>query len=215
GPPHPLAYRHRPASDLAAGGGPGGDRHRRRDLAAVGRGREVDRPRHRARRDRAHHGGSRSPATGRLEPALERHQVHAPKGPRRPRRDGLRILVVEDDADARLLLKDSLEALGAVVQIAASVQDAIETFEREPPHVLVSDIRLPDDDGYTLLARVRAAEAASGRRTPAIALTAYPRVEDRARALEAGFAMHVPKPVAPDALAAVIAAVAGPGDALP
>ena len=135
--------------------------------------------------------------------------------PRGPRLDGLRILVVEDDADARLLLKDSLEALGAVVQIAASVQDAVETFEREPPHVLVSDIRLPDDDGYTLLARVRAAEAASGRRTPAIALTAYPRVEDRARALEAGFAMHVPKPVAPDALAAVIAAVAGPGDALP
>ena len=135
--------------------------------------------------------------------------------PRGPRLDGLRILVVEDDADARLLLKDSLEALGAVVQIAASVQDAVEAFEREPPHVLVSDIRLPDDDGYTLLARVRAAEAASGRRTPAIALTAYPRVEDRARALEAGFAMHVPKPVAPDALAAVIAAVAGPGDALP
>ena len=122
---------------------------------------------------------------------------------------------MEDDADARLLLKNSLEGLGAVVRIATSVQDAVETFERERPHVLVSDIRLPDDDGYTLLARVRAAEAASGRRTPAIALTAYPRVEDRARALEAGFAMHVPKPVAPDALAAVIAAVAGPQDALP
>jgi CheY-like chemotaxis protein len=135
--------------------------------------------------------------------------------PRGPRLDGLRILVVEDDADARLLLKDSLESLGAVVRIATSVQEAVETFEREPPQVLVSDIRLPDDDGYALLARLRAAEATSGRRTPAIALTAYPRVEDRARALEAGFAMHVPKPVAPDALAAVIAAVTGPGGALP
>ncbi|HEY3100303.1 MAG TPA: ATP-binding protein [Methylomirabilota bacterium] len=147
------------------------------------------------------------------QPAAEAPEI-APT-PRGPRLDGLRILVVEDDADARLLLKDSLEDLGAVVRIATSVQEAVETFEREPPHVLVCDIRLPDDDGYTLLARVRAAEAASGRRTPAIALTAYPRVEDRARALEAGFAMHVPKPVAPDALAAVIAAVAGSGGALP
>ena len=126
-----------------------------------------------------------------------------------PRLDDLRILVVEDDADARLWLKESLESLGAGVLIATSAQEAFETFERETPHVLVSDIRLPDADGYALLRRVRAADAARGWQTPAIALTAYPRVEDRARALEAGFQIHVPKPVAPDELAAVIASLAG------
>jgi len=131
-----------------------------------------------------------------------------------PRLDGLRILVVEDDADARLWLKDSLEHLGAVVLIATSVQEAVETFERDTPHVLVSDIRLPDADGYALLQRVRAADARRGRHTPAIALTAYPRVEDRARALEAGFQLHVPKPVAPDDLTAAIASLAGRGGGL-
>jgi len=132
--------------------------------------------------------------------------------PRGPRLDDVRVLVVEDDADARLWLKDSLESLGADVLIATSVQEAFETFERERPDVLVSDIRLPDADGYALLRRVRAADAARGRHTPAVALTAYPRVEDRARALEAGFQMHVPKPVAPDDIASVIAALAGRGE---
>jgi signal transduction histidine kinase/ActR/RegA family two-component response regulator len=126
-----------------------------------------------------------------------------------PRLDDLRILVVEDDVDARLWLKDSLESLGAVILIATSVQEAVDTFERQAPHVLVCDIRLPDGDGYALLQRVRTVDAAHGRHTPAIALTAYPRVEDRARALEAGFATHVPKPVSPDHLASVIASVAG------
>src|SRR5262249_44217505 len=130
-----------------------------------------------------------------------------------PRLDDLRILVVEDDVDARLSLKDSLESLGAVILIATSVQEALETFERQAPHVLVSDIRLPDGDGYALLQRVHAVDAARGRHTPAIALTAYPRVEDRARALEAGFASHVPKPVSPGDLASVIASVAGRGSA--
>src|SRR3989442_6821281 len=129
-----------------------------------------------------------------------------------PRLDDLRILVVEDDADARLWLKESLEALGGVVLLATSVQEAIETFERETPHVLVSDIRLPDADGYALLRRVRAADAARGWHTPAIALTAYPRVEDRAHALEAAFQMHVPKPLAPDELASAIASLAGRSD---
>ena len=139
----------------------------------------------------------------------------APEGAPRargPRLDDVRVLVVDDDADARLWLKDSLESLGAIVLIATSAQEAFETFERERPDVLVSDIRLPDADGYALLRRVRAADAARGRHTPAVALTAYPRVEDRARALEAGFQMHVPKPVAPDDIASVIATLAGRGE---
>jgi signal transduction histidine kinase/ActR/RegA family two-component response regulator len=128
-----------------------------------------------------------------------------------PRLDDLRILVVEDDVDARLSLKDSLESLGAVVVIATSVQEALDSFEPQAPHVLVADIRLPDGDGYALLQRVRTMDTAHGRHTPAIALTAYPRVEDRERALEAGFVTHVSKPVSPGDLASVIAAVAGGG----
>jgi signal transduction histidine kinase/ActR/RegA family two-component response regulator len=126
-----------------------------------------------------------------------------------PRLDDVRVLVVEDDTDARLWMKDSLESLGAVVLIATSAQEGFETCERERPHVLVSDIRLPDGDGYGLLRRVRAADAARGAHTPAVALTAYPRVEDRARALEAGFQLHVTKPVAPEDLAAAVASLAG------
>jgi len=132
---------------------------------------------------------------------------------RAPRLDHLTILVVEDDVDARLWLKDSLESLGAVILIATSVQEAVEMFERQSPHVLVCDIRLPDGDGYALLERVRGVDVARGRHTPAIAVTAYPRVEDRTHALEAGFATHLSKPVTPDRLAAVIAAVAGRGGA--
>jgi signal transduction histidine kinase/ActR/RegA family two-component response regulator len=128
-----------------------------------------------------------------------------------PRLDGLSVLVVEDDADSRVWLKGVLEDLGADVLIASSVQEALDTFQREGPGVLVSDIRLPDGDGYELLARVRAADARAGRHTPAVALTAYPRVEDRARALEAGFEMHVPKPVSPEDLASVLGALVARG----
>ncbi|HEV8586795.1 MAG TPA: ATP-binding protein [Methylomirabilota bacterium] len=132
---------------------------------------------------------------------------------RGPRLDDIRVLVVEDDVDSRLWVKESLESLGAVALIATSAQEGFETFEHERPHVLVSDIRLPDGDGYTLLRRIREADAARGTHTPAVALTAYPRVEDRARALEAGFQLHVPKPVAPEDLAAAIASLAGRGGA--
>jgi len=139
----------------------------------------------------------------------------SPMPARGPSLDGLNVLVVEDDVDARLWLKDSLESLGAVIMIATSVQEATETVQRYQPHVLVSDIRLPDGDGYALLQRVRAIDAEHGRRTPAIALTAYPRVEDRTRALEAGFTVHLSKPVPPERLAAVIASVAGRGEPRP
>jgi CheY-like chemotaxis protein len=142
-------------------------------------------------------------------------KVAAPSLPRGPRLDDVHILVVEDDVDARLWLTGSLESLGAVVASASSVHEALETLERQPPHVLVSDIRLPDGDGYALLRRLRAVDATRGTSTPAIALTAYPRVEDRARALEAGFTTHVPKPVRPDELAAVVASVARREGGLP
>jgi signal transduction histidine kinase/ActR/RegA family two-component response regulator len=122
-----------------------------------------------------------------------------------PQMDGLAILVVEDDADARLWLVQTLERWGARVATASSGREALDAVTRERLDVLVSDIRLPDIDGYELIRKIRDIEGALGRYTPAVALTAYPRVEDRARALQAGYQMHVPKPVAPHDLASVIA----------
>jgi signal transduction histidine kinase/CheY-like chemotaxis protein len=119
--------------------------------------------------------------------------------------EGLAILVVEDDADARRWLVQTLERWGARVATAGSGREALDAVTRERLDVLVSDIRLPDTDGYELIRKIRDIERALGRYTPAVALTAYPRVEDRARALQAGYQMHVSKPVAPHDLAAVIA----------
>jgi len=122
-----------------------------------------------------------------------------------PRMEGLAILVVEDDPDARQWLVQTLEGWGAHVSTASSGREALDAVTRQRLDVLVSDIRLPDTDGYELIRKIRDVEGALGRYTPAVALTAYPRVEDRARALEAGYQMHVPKPVAPRDLASVIA----------
>jgi signal transduction histidine kinase/ActR/RegA family two-component response regulator len=122
-----------------------------------------------------------------------------------PRMDGLAILVVEDDPDVRQWLVQTLERWGARVATAGSGREALDAVSRERLDVLVSDIRLPDTDGYELIRKIRDIEGALGRYTPAVALTAYPRVEDRARALSAGYQMHVPKPVAPQDLASVIA----------
>jgi len=88
-------------------------------------------------------------------------------------------------------------------------EDALELIERERPHVLVSDIGMPNVDGYELLKRVRTLGAARGGNLPAIALTAFARSEDRTRALRAGFLVHVSKPVEPSELVATVASVAG------
>jgi CheY-like chemotaxis protein/anti-sigma regulatory factor (Ser/Thr protein kinase) len=127
--------------------------------------------------------------------------------PRLPRLDNLRILVVDDDDDGRTLTSLVLTQAGARVKAVASVREALQMFEEEPPDALVSDIGLPDDDGYGLIRRIRQHEADHGGFLPAVALTGYARVEDRARILAAGFQAHVPKPVDPVELTAVIATV--------
>jgi signal transduction histidine kinase/CheY-like chemotaxis protein len=131
--------------------------------------------------------------------------VAAPARAADARMEGLAILVVEDDPHARDWLVTTLEHWGARVAVAASGREALDAVTRERLDVLVSDIRLPDTDGYELIRKIRDIEGALGRYTPAVALTAYPRVEDRARALQAGYQMHVPKPVAPYDLASAIA----------
>ncbi|MCA1635837.1 MAG: response regulator, partial [Acidobacteria bacterium] len=86
---------------------------------------------------------------------------------------------------------------------------ALEVIERSRPEVLISDIGMPEEDGYSLIRKVRSAESGLGERIPAIALTAYARAEDGVRALHAGFQVHVPKPVEPVELIAVVARLAG------
>jgi CheY-like chemotaxis protein/anti-sigma regulatory factor (Ser/Thr protein kinase) len=122
---------------------------------------------------------------------------------------GLRILVVDDEEDARDLLRTMLEHCNASVRTAASSQEALAKLRAEPPDVLITDIGMPNEDGYALIEQVRALRAEHGGRTPAVALTAYARSEDRTRALLKGFNHHVAKPVDPDELLAVIANLVG------
>src|SRR5947209_2584427 len=121
----------------------------------------------------------------------------------------LRVLVVEDEADTRDLLVLALEQCGAEVSAFASVPEALAAFDAATPDVLVSDIGVPFEDGYSLIRKVRARQADQGRDVPAVALTAYARTEDRERALEAGFQTHLAKPVDPSELIAAVARLAG------
>jgi signal transduction histidine kinase len=121
---------------------------------------------------------------------------------------GIRVLVVDDDPDARDLVTAVLGQSGAEVLTAASSQEALDALARARPHVLVSDLSMPGDDGYALLERVRALGLDRGGHVAAVALTAFARAEDRARALAAGYAVHIPKPVEPAALVEVVARVA-------
>jgi CheY-like chemotaxis protein len=116
--------------------------------------------------------------------------------------EGLHVLIVDDEADARELLSAMLEQRGAQVTAVASAAEAIDCLGREGllPDVLVSDLGMPNEDGFDLISKVRTLEPERGGRIPAIALTAYARPEDRARALAAGYEMHVPKPVEPGQL---------------
>ena len=122
---------------------------------------------------------------------------------------GLHVLVVDDEADARDLIRAVLTQAGADVLTAASTAEALPVVERERPDVLLSDVEMPGEDGYALLAKVRALGPDRGGRVPAAALTAYAGEDDRARALGAGFELHIPKPVAPEELVAAVASLAG------
>ncbi|HEX8087982.1 MAG TPA: ATP-binding protein [Blastocatellia bacterium] len=126
-----------------------------------------------------------------------------------PALNGLKILAVDDEADARQLLTVVLERCGAEVRVCASTGEALEALAHFKADILVSDIGMPGEDGYALMEKVRSLEVERGGRIPAVALTAYARVEDRMRALSAGYNMHVPKPVEPAELAMVIASLTG------
>lgn len=106
----------------------------------------------------------------------------------------VRILVVDDDEDCRELLVECLGAYGAIVESASDATRGLSKLQERPPDVLISDIGMPNVDGYEFVRMVRALTPSEGGSTPAIALTAYCRPEDRQRALDAGFQVHVAKP---------------------
>ncbi len=124
------------------------------------------------------------------------------------RLDGLRVLVVDDEPDARRLLVRLLEEVGATVTAAGSAAEALDALAKSRPEVLVSDIGMPGEDGYDLISQVRR-RGLRARDLPAVALTAFVQKDDQRLSLLAGFQVHVPKPVDPHDLTAVIASLAG------
>ena len=122
-----------------------------------------------------------------------------------PSLDDVKVLLVDDDPDTLQILSVMLAESRAGVQTAASVSEALEILEWYQPDVLVSDLAMPGEDGYSLIGKIRALAGGKLTQVPAVALTSYVRVEDRTRALSAGFNMFVPKPVEPDDLITAIA----------
>jgi PAS domain S-box-containing protein len=128
------------------------------------------------------------------------------RAPAEPSLQGVRVLVVDDDADVRGMMETVLSERGAQVTSAASAGEALDSVTRETPDVLVSDLAMPEMDGYALLRELRGRSEFTW--IPAAAVTAYARAEDRRQALLAGFQMHVAKPIEPDELVAVVASLA-------
>ncbi len=125
------------------------------------------------------------------------------------RAPGVKVLLVDDDPDALELVAYLLEGSGMEVRFARSAADALKELETYTPHVIVSDVGMPGEDGYSLIRRIRTLPTAEKKNIPAIALTAFARNEDRARALVEGFNMHMSKPVEPADLITAVASLAG------
>ncbi len=122
---------------------------------------------------------------------------------------GVRVLVVDDEADSREFITTVLEQCHAEVQAVASVPEALQVLLVWKPDVLVSDIGMPQEDGYSLIRKLRSQPPEQGGKIPAAALTAYARAEDRMRAIQEGYQLHLPKPIEPSELATVVASLVG------
>jgi signal transduction histidine kinase/CheY-like chemotaxis protein len=129
---------------------------------------------------------------------------------RAPSLRGVTVLVVDDDVHALEFVRATLEQYGAIVVTASSAAEAKARFERQPPDVFVSDLVMPDEDGLQLIRDIRQIDRAAGRITPAAALTALARTDDRRRALVAGYQMHMAKPVDPSELVSTVERLAQP-----
>ena len=157
------------------------------------------------------------------EPKKEGHPPEATPRENHPMPEvsltGIQVLVVDDEIDARDLVKKLLETAGATVSAAGSASEAMEHILAGRPDVLVCDIGMQEEDGYSLIRRLRTIEKKEGGVLPAVALSAYARSEDRTKAIRSGFQIHLAKPVEPTELLAVISSLAGraainPSDAL-
>jgi CheY-like chemotaxis protein len=122
--------------------------------------------------------------------------------------DRVRVLVVEDEPSASEALQVLFSSCGADARVAASVPEALAIFDVWRPSVLISDIALPGEDGYSLIRKIRLRSPERGGLTPAVALTAYAKIEDRVTILAAGFQMYLSKPANPNELVAVVGSLA-------
>jgi len=120
---------------------------------------------------------------------------------------GLRVLLVDDEPDAREMIAAILSEAGAEVISASGAKQAFDLVAQRKPDALISDISMPGEDGYELIRKIRTLSAEQGGQLPAIALTAYARTQDRLKVLSAGYQMHVTKPVEPVELATVVASL--------
>jgi CheY-like chemotaxis protein len=125
-----------------------------------------------------------------------------------PTLEGIHVLAVDDEPDALALVCEVLEAVGARVTTARSAEGALEKLVAEPPDVIVADLGMPHMDGFAFINRLRRHELTRVREIPAAALTAYARSEDRMRTLQAGFQIHLAKPIDPAELVTTIASLA-------
>jgi CheY-like chemotaxis protein len=123
--------------------------------------------------------------------------------------DGLRVLLVDDESETREIISTVVARTGAEVKSCTSAREALAELVDWRPDVILSDIAMPDEDGYTFIGRVRALSHEDGGNTPAAALTAYAREEDRKQALAAGYQMHIAKPIGAGQLVVMIAKLAG------
>jgi signal transduction histidine kinase/ActR/RegA family two-component response regulator len=128
---------------------------------------------------------------------------------------GISVLVADADVKARRFIRAALEQHGAVVATASSAKEAMAWFRREPPDVFVSELLMPDGDGFQLISDLRQLDVAAGRTTPAVALTGLVRVDDRRRALSSGYQMHLAKPIDPTELVSTVERLARTPDGIP
>ena len=139
----------------------------------------------------------------------DRIAARAQASRRLPELNGVRVLVLDDETDARELISAVLKQCGAEVTAVATARAALEALGQASFDVLVSDIAMADEDGYKFIRNVRALDAKRGGRIPALALTAYARIEDRTEAISAGYQQHAAKPIEPAELAAAVATLVG------
>jgi CheY-like chemotaxis protein len=129
--------------------------------------------------------------------------------------NGLRVLLVDDEPDARDVIAEILSRCSAEVVSVASTKEALDAFRAQPPDVVISDISMPHEDGYALIKALRKLKPDKGGQVPAIALTAFASQVDRSRLLAAGFQMHLPKPIDPTQLPSLLAGLCGRKSAQP